>query len=72
MSDRSPNIFPALRYRDATAAIEWLVDGHHDRAAKAGAEVVRKLRDEDYGGRGYSVRDSEGNVWTFGSYYPSR
>jgi uncharacterized glyoxalase superfamily protein PhnB len=25
MPDRSPNIFPALRYRDAPAAIEWLV-----------------------------------------------
>jgi uncharacterized glyoxalase superfamily protein PhnB len=24
MSDRTPNIFPALRYRDANAAVEWL------------------------------------------------
>ena len=24
MSDATPNIFPALRYRDANAAIEWL------------------------------------------------
>jgi uncharacterized glyoxalase superfamily protein PhnB len=133
MPERSPNIFPALRYRDAAAAIDWLVDvlgfekqfvvpgedggiahaqltfgpgmimlgsegggsdeydrvapppggsaiyvyledvdGHHERASAAGAEVVRELRDEDYGGRGYSVRDPEGNVWTFGSYYPER
>ncbi len=24
MADTAPNIFPALRYRDASAAIEWL------------------------------------------------
>jgi uncharacterized glyoxalase superfamily protein PhnB len=24
MNERNPNIFPALRYRDANAAIEWL------------------------------------------------
>jgi uncharacterized glyoxalase superfamily protein PhnB len=26
--------------------------------------------DQDYGGRGYSCRDPEGNVWSFGSYDP--
>jgi uncharacterized glyoxalase superfamily protein PhnB len=130
--EKSPNIFPALKYRDAPAAIDWLVDvagferqmvipgengaiahaqlgfgpgmimlgstgageedyesvapspggsavyvyvedpdGHHARATEAGGEVVRELRDEEYGGRGYTVRDPEGNLWTFGSYYPS-
>ena len=39
-----------------------------DRALGAGAEVVRGLRDEDYGSRGFSVRDPEGNVWSFGTY----
>jgi uncharacterized glyoxalase superfamily protein PhnB len=130
MSDQT--IFPALRYRDAAAAIEWLgrafgfeprmvVDGpsgtvahaelaydgavimlgtarppdadeysaaapppggtalylavedpdaHHERAVAAGAEVVRALNDTDYGSREYSVRDPEGNVWSFGTYRP--
>ncbi len=130
MSDQT--IFPALRYRDAPAAIEWLgrafgfeprmvVDGpdatvahaelacggatimlgtarppdadeysaaapppggtalylvvedpdaHHDRARAAGAEIVRALEDTDYGSREYSVRDPEGNVWSFGTYRP--
>ena len=130
MSDQT--IFPALRYRDAAAAIEWLgrafgfearmvVDGpdgtvahaelaydgalimlgsarpkdsddysaaapppggtalyvvvddpdaHHARAREAGAEVVRALEDTDYGSREYSVRDPEGNVWSFGTYRP--
>ncbi len=38
------------------------------RATAAGAEVVRGLKDEDYGSRGFSVRDPEGNVWSFGTY----
>ena len=38
------------------------------RATAAGAEVVRELRDEDYGSRGFTVRDPEGNLWSFGSY----
>ena len=28
------------------------------------------IKDEDYGGRGYSCRDSEGHVWNFGTYDP--
>jgi uncharacterized glyoxalase superfamily protein PhnB len=38
----------------------------------AGAEVVIKLQDADYGGRGYSCLDLEGHVWNFGSYNPWR
>lgn len=38
------------------------------RATAAGATVVRGLRDEDYGSRGFSVRDPEGNLWSFGTY----
>ncbi len=39
-----------------------------ERATTAGAEVVRELRDEDYGSRGFTVRDLEGNLWSFGTY----
>jgi uncharacterized glyoxalase superfamily protein PhnB len=38
------------------------------RATGAGAEVVRGLVDEDYGSRGFTVRDPEGNLWSFGTY----
>jgi uncharacterized glyoxalase superfamily protein PhnB len=38
------------------------------RATRAGAELVRGLTDEDYGSRGFSVRDPEGNLWSFGTY----
>jgi uncharacterized glyoxalase superfamily protein PhnB len=43
-------------------------DALFDRASAAGAEVVRGLRDEDYGSRGFTVRDQEGNLWSFGTY----
>ncbi len=38
------------------------------RATAAGAEVVRGLKDEDYGSRGFTVRDLDGNLWSFGTY----
>lgn len=46
-------------------------DAHHDRATKAGAHVVRPLEDMPYGSREYSVRDPEGNLWSFGTYDPN-
>jgi uncharacterized glyoxalase superfamily protein PhnB len=126
-----PNIFPALRYRDAKAALEFLKsafgaeekavhqrdgtihhaelwlgtalvmlgqysgdgflggeapralastvsiyvvvpdpDRHYETARAAGATIVRELEDMDYGSREYSVRDPEGNLWSFGTYDP--
>ena len=40
-------------------------------AVDAGATVLRPMVDQDYGGRGGSVADPEGNHWSFGSYQPS-
>lgn len=45
-------------------------DKHYARAVAAGAEIVIEIRDEAYGGRGYSCRDPEGHLWNFGSYDP--
>ena len=45
------------------------VDGHYARAKAAGAEIVIDIRDEDYG-CGYTCRDPEGYVWSFGTYDP--
>jgi uncharacterized glyoxalase superfamily protein PhnB len=126
-------IIPALRYRDAAAAIDWLckafgfrekmvvrapdgriahaeltlgdgmvmlgdaktefgalvapprmgepvtqaiyvvvadVDSHYARAKEAGAEIAIDIKTQDYGGRDYTARDLEGNVWSFGTYDP--
>lgn len=39
-------------------------------AKAAGAKIDREIRDEDYGGRGFSCRDLEGHHWYFGTYDP--
>lgn len=46
-------------------------DAVFDKAVAAGASVVRPMQDQDYGGRGGSVSDPEGNHWSFGNYQPS-
>jgi uncharacterized glyoxalase superfamily protein PhnB len=46
-------------------------DAHYERARAAGVKIRRELRDEDYGSRGYSAEDLEGNLWSFGTYRPA-
>ena len=46
------------------------VDRHYERAVSAGAEVVLPLQKQDYGGSGYTCRDPEGHIWSFGDYDP--
>ena len=45
-------------------------DPLYERALAAGAEVVMEIADQDYGSRDFSVRDPEGNLWSFGTYEP--
>jgi uncharacterized glyoxalase superfamily protein PhnB len=45
-------------------------DAHHDRAVAAGATIIRPLKDEEYGARGYGAIDIEGHQWYFGDYRP--
>ena len=77
-------IIPAMRYRDAPRAIEWLCqafgfekhlvvpdgDGSiaHTQLTYRNGMIVVDIKDEDYGGPGYSCRDPEGHLWKFGTY----
>ncbi len=45
-------------------------DAHYRRAVAAGARIVLDLEDKGYGGRGYTCRDPEGHVWSFGTFDP--
>jgi uncharacterized glyoxalase superfamily protein PhnB len=45
-------------------------DAIYQRARAAGAQIVLDIKDEDYGGRGFSCRDLEGRLWNFGTYDP--
>jgi uncharacterized glyoxalase superfamily protein PhnB len=126
----TPTVFPVLRYTDARAAIDWLIqafgfqkvsefegpngtvahaevrfgpstigissatppvpdnpwshvkqgiyvctediDAHYELAKRNGAEIAVSIRDMDYGSREYSARDTEGNLWSFGTYAMGR
>ncbi|GAA3036893.1 VOC family protein [Gordonia defluvii] len=43
-------------------------DAVYVRARDLGATLVRDMAEEDYGSRGFSIADAEGNVWSFGTY----
>lgn len=45
-------------------------DAVYARAKAAGFEIVIDIKDEDYGGRGFSCRDAEGHLWNVGTYDP--
>lgn len=47
------------------------VDRAYAAALEAGGRSLREPAEMDYGGRGASVTDPEGNTWSFGSYQPS-
>lgn len=47
-------------------------DAVHRRAVAGGATIVVALKDESFGGRGFSFRDPEGHLWTVGTYDPWR
>ena len=40
------------------------------KAKEAGAEMVFDIKDQDYGGRGFTCRDPEGHLWSVGDYDP--
>lgn len=45
-------------------------DALYARAKAAGASIAIDIKDEDYGGRGFSCHDPEGHLWSFGTYDP--
>jgi len=45
-------------------------DAAYKRAKAAGAEILEEPTDRDYGSREFICRDPEGNVWSFGTYWP--
>lgn len=45
-------------------------DAIYASAKAAGAEILIDIKEESYGGRGFTCRDLEGYVWNFGTYDP--
>ena len=46
------------------------VDALFERAGRAGATIEEGLTERDYGSKEFICRDPEGNVWSFGTYWP--
>ncbi len=67
--DRDDSIFSQ---RPTGSASTYVVtddpDAIHARVLEAGATIVQDMREEDYGSRGFSIADPEGNLWSFGTY----
>ena len=42
----------------------------YQRAKAASAKIEIDIKEEDYGGRGFSCRDLEGHLWNVGTYDP--
>lgn len=68
------SVRPGAAVDNAGGSAAYLVvddpDAVFDRAVAAGATVERPMVDQEYGGRGGSVADPEGNHWSFGDYQP--
>lgn len=46
------------------------VYAHAEHARSFGGHIIMEPEEQDYGGAAYSLKDPEGNVWSFGSYNP--
>ena len=58
------------RQTQTTYVIVEDADAVYAAAQAAGAPMLIDIKDEDYGGRGFTCRDLEGHVWSFGTYDP--
>lgn len=45
-------------------------DAMHERAKATGARILEEPTDRDYGSREFLCADPEGNIWSFGTYWP--
>lgn len=45
-------------------------DALYARAKAAGAKILEELVNRDYGSREFICADPEGNIWSFGTYWP--
>ena len=45
-------------------------DAVYARAKAAGARILEEPTNRDYGSRDFICADPEGNVWSFGTYWP--
>lgn len=67
--EREGTPWPQQAGTQAAYAVTDDVDGLYATALAAGGTVIREPVDQEYG-RDASVRDPDGNLWSFGTYAP--
>ena len=65
---KSDDTFTAPRGFGSVYVVCDRPDEVHARALELGAEMIRPMEETDYGSRGFSIKDAEGNRWSFGTY----
>jgi len=63
---KSPQSIGGKNTQSVHVQLSENIDGHCERARKAGATVVQEPATQFYGDRTYRARDPEGHIWTFG------
>jgi len=64
------------RLKQRVAVMQYVdiknVDGHFERAKKAGAKIIEEPQDTHYGARRYGAEDPQGHYWYFAAPLPKR
>ena len=63
---RSPKSIDGVNTQTVHVQLEDSLDGHCERARKAGAKILQEPQTQFYGDRTYRCTDPEGHIWTFG------
>lgn len=63
---RSPKSIGGANSQSVHVHLDADIDGHCERARRAGAMIDQAPADQFYGDRTYRARDLEGHIWTFG------
>ncbi len=63
---RSPKSIGGLNTQTVHVQLAEDLDGHCERARKAGAVILAEPETQFYGDRTYRCIDPEGHIWTFG------
>lgn len=66
---KTPNSLNGMNTQAPYIIVEE-IDEHYKNAVAQGAKILLDIKDQGYGGRGYTCKDIEGHIWNFGSYNP--
>lgn len=66
---KSPKFLDGLNTQACYIVMED-IDNHYAHVQSTEADIIRELVTQEYGGKDYTCRDCEGNIWSFGTYNP--